>query len=155
MTEARMLSHPGSSLSTVVAGEVVGDDENVTDRIVGFDLLKQSKVVGGVAGGGTAGEFLAITYAQGSIDPGFLGSTAIIQWSLDAVSIGGPARGGREGAWDHWSKFIGADGRRSLCWRPVVGDDRCSFGAKSSSELLPQLWVRRQRTPSRSKIVRI
>ncbi len=47
--QARMLSHPGARLSTVVAGEIVGNDVNVSAGIVGFDVLKQSNIVGGVA----------------------------------------------------------------------------------------------------------
>ena len=47
--EARMLGHPGACLSTVMAGEIVGDDVNVPAGIIGFDLLKQSDVVRGVA----------------------------------------------------------------------------------------------------------
>lgn len=47
--EARMLSHPSPRLSTVMAGEIVGDDVNVPAGIIGFDLLKQSDVVRGVA----------------------------------------------------------------------------------------------------------
>jgi hypothetical protein len=47
--EARMLSHPGPRLSTVMAGEIVGDDVHVPAGIIGFDLLKQSDGVRGVA----------------------------------------------------------------------------------------------------------
>ena len=39
-----MLSHPGTSLSTVVAGKVVSDHEDVACRIVGFDVGKQRNV---------------------------------------------------------------------------------------------------------------
>ena len=44
--EPRMLSHPGTSLSTSVAGKVVSDDEDVAGRIIGFDVGKQGNVVG-------------------------------------------------------------------------------------------------------------
>ncbi len=40
-----MLRQPGSRLRTVVAGEVVGDDEDVARRIVGFDVSQQANVV--------------------------------------------------------------------------------------------------------------
>jgi hypothetical protein len=65
------------------------------------------------------------------------------------VTIGRPARCWCKGARDHRPEFVGADGRRSLWGRSVVGDDRGSFGTKSLSSLLPQLWVPRQRAPSR------
>ena len=46
--EARMLSHPGPRLSTVVAGKIVGDDVNVPTGIIRFDVLKQRDVIGRV-----------------------------------------------------------------------------------------------------------
>ena len=61
--QTRMLSHPGPRLSTVMTGEVIGDDEDVPPGIVRFDLLKQSDVIGRVARGDTTGQFLAITHA--------------------------------------------------------------------------------------------
>ncbi len=50
-----MVGQPSAGLGTVVAGEVVGDDEDVAGRIVGFDVPKQSNVVRRVARGGTPG----------------------------------------------------------------------------------------------------
>ena len=44
--EPGMVSHPGACLSTVVAGKVVSDDENVARGILGFDVGKQSDVIG-------------------------------------------------------------------------------------------------------------
>ena len=40
VVEPRMLSHPGLSLSTLMAAEIIGDQEDVAGRIVGFDILK-------------------------------------------------------------------------------------------------------------------
>jgi hypothetical protein len=153
--EARMLSHPGPRLSTVVAGKIVCDDVNVPAGIVGFDALKQRDIVGRVPRSCAERQFLAVAHAQRSIDPRFLGAATVIQQCLDAVTSGRPAWSGRKAAWDDRPKFIGADGRRSFYWSRVVDDDRCPFGAKSGSLLVPQLCVWRQRTPSRSKIVRI
>ena len=39
-----MHSQPGAGLGTVVAGEVVGNDEDVARRIVSFDVSEQGKV---------------------------------------------------------------------------------------------------------------
>jgi hypothetical protein len=153
--QARMLSHPGARLSTVVAGEIVGNDVNVSAGIVGFDVLKQSNIVGRVARSSTAGQFPTVVHAQCSIDPRFLRTSTVVQRCLDTVTCGRPTWSRRKATRDYWSEFIGADGRRSLCWSRVVDDDLGSFGTKSSSELSPQLCVRRQRTPSRSKMVRI
>ena len=47
--QARMLDHPGSCLSTVMAAEIIRDNEDVTPWIVRFDVLKQSDIVRGVA----------------------------------------------------------------------------------------------------------
>ncbi len=148
--ETRMLREPGPRLGTIVAGEIVGDDEDVAGGIVGFDVSEQRDVVRRVARSGASGQVLAITHAQGSVDPCFLRSAAVIQRCFDAMSIGGPAWGGREAARDYWPEFVGADGRRALGRLRVVADDRRSFGTKSGSLLVPQLCVRRQRTPSRT-----
>jgi hypothetical protein len=147
--EPGMLGQPGAGLGTIVAGEVVGDDEDIARRIVGFDVGKQSNVVRRVARGGTPGQFFAIAHAQRSIDPGFLGTTTVIQRRFDAMPIGRPGRCWGEGAWNYWPEFISADGRRPRGRLGVVADDRRSFGTNSGSELSPQLWVRRHRTPSR------
>ncbi len=149
LMEPGMLGQPGAGLGTVVAGEVVGDDEDVARRIIGFDVPKESNVVRRVARGGALGQFLAIAHAQRSIDPGFLGTATVIQRRFDAMPIGRPGRRWREGAGNYRPEFIGADGRRPLGRLGVVADDRCPFGTNSGSELSPQLWVRRHRTPSR------
>ena len=47
--EARMLGHPGACLSTVMAAEIIRDNKDVTPRIVGFDVLKESDIVRRVA----------------------------------------------------------------------------------------------------------
>ena len=141
LMEPRMLCQPGAGLSTVVAGEVVSDDEDVARRIIGFDVGQQGDVVRGVARSGAAGQLLAIAHAQRSIDPGFFGATTVIQRRFDAMPIGRPGRRWREGAENYWPEFIGADGRRPLGRLGVVADDRCPFGTNSGSELSPQLWV--------------
>ncbi len=83
-----MLSHPGTSLSTVVATQIISDHEDVAGWIVGFDVGKQRDVVRRVARGGTSGQLLAIAHAQRAIHPGFLGAAAVIQQRFDAVPTG-------------------------------------------------------------------
>jgi hypothetical protein len=136
-----MLSQPSAGLGAVMAGEIVGDTEDVARCVVGFDVRKQGDVVGRVARGGTPGQFLAITHAQRSIHPGFLRTATVIYERFDAMPIGRPAGGWGEGTWHYWPQFVGADGRRPVGRRGVVADDRCSFGTKSASELSPQLCV--------------
>ena len=155
LVQARMLGEPGAGLGTGVARQVVGDNVDIATRVIRLDILQESDVVCRVARSGTSGQLLAIAHPQCPVDPGFLRSPAVIQRRFDAVSSGRPTWGWGEGPWNYWPEFIGADGRRPFGRLGVVGDDRGPFGTKSSSSLLPQLWVRRQRTPSRSKMVRI
>jgi len=136
-----MLSQPGAGLGAVMAGEIVGDHEDVARRVVGFDVSEQGDVVGRVTRGGTPGQFLAITHAQCSIHPGFLRTATVIYERFDAMPIGRPAGGWGKGAGNYWPQFVGADSRRPLGRRGVVADDLCSFGTKSGAELSPQLWV--------------
>jgi hypothetical protein len=139
--EPRMRSHPGTSLSTVVAGKVVGDQEDIACRIVGFDVRKQRDVVRRVARGNTSGELLAIAHTQRAIYPGLLKPATVIERRFDAVPTGRPAGCGRERAGNYWPEYIGADGRRPLGRLGVVADDRGPFGTKSGSSLVPQLCV--------------
>ncbi len=89
-----MLSEPGAGLGTVMAGEVIGDDEDVARGVVGFDIGEQGDVVRQVARGGTPGQFLAVAHAQRPIHPGFLRAATVIEWRFDAVPIGRPAGAG-------------------------------------------------------------
>lgn len=141
VVETWMLSHPGARLGTAMAGEVVGDHEDVANRIIDFNVSEQSDVVRRVARSGTPGQLLAIAHAQRSIHPGFLRAAAVIQRRFDAVPTGRPAGRWREGAGHYWPEFIGADGRRTLGRLGVVADDRRPFGTKSGSSLVPQLCV--------------
>ena len=136
LMEPRMLSQPSAGLGTVMTGEVVGDDEDVTCHIVGFDVGQQRDVVRRVTRASAVGQLLVIAHAQCSIDPGLLRAATAIHERFDAVSIGRPGRRWREGAGNYWPEFVGADDRRP-------------FGTKSGSALSLQLWVRRHRTPSR------
>jgi len=63
LMEARMLDQPSAGLGTVMTGEVVSDDEDVTCRIVGFDSSQQANVVRRVARGGALRQLLAIAHA--------------------------------------------------------------------------------------------
>ena len=141
LLEPGMLSQPGAGLGAVMAGEIVGDHEDVARRVVGFDVSEQGDVVGRVTRGGTPGQFLAITHAQCSIHPGFLRTATVIYERFDAMPSGRPAGGWGKGAGNYWPQFVGADSRRPLGRRGVVADDLCSFGTKSGAELSPQLWV--------------
>lgn len=47
--QARMLRQPSPGLGTVVAAQIIRDDEDVARRIVRFDVLKESDVVRRVA----------------------------------------------------------------------------------------------------------
>jgi hypothetical protein len=153
--EARMPFQPGTRLQTIVTAEIVADDEDVSVRVVGFDVGQQSNVAFRIARSRTARQLLAITHAQRPVDPRLLRPAAIIHLRFDAVPVGRPARSGGKRARYYGAEFVGADGRRALGWLSVVGDDRRPFGTKSLSRAVPQLWVWRHRTPSRKRMVRI
>ncbi len=139
VVNAGVLSQPGTGFSAVMAAEIISNNEDISGRIVGFDVGQQADVAFRVARSRTASQFFAIAHPQRSIDPGLLRPTTVIHGRFDAVSIGRPAGGWRKGARDYWPEFVGADGRRSLGRPGVVGDDHGSFGTKSLSELSPQL----------------
>lgn len=123
--QARMLNHPGPRLGTVVAGEVVRDDVDLTNRIVGFDVLKQSNVVRlRCVRRPSLVSSLPSRTRSARIYPRFLRTPTRVQRSLDPVTCGRPAWGWREGTRHNGTKFISADGRRSRWWLRVVGDDR-------------------------------
>ena len=153
--DARMLLQPRAGLEAGMAAEIVGDDEDISSRIVGFDVGERSDVALGIARGCTARQYLAIAHPQCSIDPGFLGSAPVVHRSLDAVSIRRPAWSRVKRAGNDRAEFVSANGRRSLGWLGLVGDDRRSFETKSLSRGVPQLWVCRHLTPSRSRMRRI
>ncbi len=49
VVDARMRFEPGARLETVMAAEIIADDEDIADGIVGFDVGKQGDVALGVA----------------------------------------------------------------------------------------------------------
>src|SRR5215470_8554029 len=98
---------------------------------------------------------MAIAYPERPVDAGLLRPAAIIHLRFDAMPIGRPTWGWGKRARHYRSEFVGAEGRRVLGRLGVVGDDRRPFGTKSLSRAVPQLWVWRQRTPSRKRMVRI
>src|SRR6266567_9214922 len=62
MMDAWMIDQPGAGLETVVTGEIIADDEDISRRIVGFDVSEQGDVALGVARSCTPGQFLAIAH---------------------------------------------------------------------------------------------
>lgn len=108
VVETGMLGQPRAGLGTVVAREIVGDDEEIAGRIIGFNVSRESDIVGGVARSGTSGELFAITHAECSIDPGFLRSATVVQHCFDAVPIRRPAGRWRKGAGNYWPELVGA-----------------------------------------------
>jgi hypothetical protein len=44
MMDAWMIDQPGAGLETVVTGEIIADDEDISRRIVGFDVCEQGDV---------------------------------------------------------------------------------------------------------------
>ena len=107
-----------------------------------------------VAGRGGHGDLLSVAHAQGAVDPGLLRASGVVDLVLDAASIRRPARRRRESTRDHRSELVGADDRRAVGRAGVEPDDPRPFPSKSGSFDLVHERVRRQRTPSASKIRR-
>jgi len=74
-----------------VTAEIVGNDEEVASRIVGFNIGQKRDVAFGIARGGAPGEFLAIAHSERSVDPGFLKPAPVVQRRFDTMPISRPA----------------------------------------------------------------
>ena len=90
MVNAGVLGQPSAGLSAVMAAEVISNDEDISGRIVGFNVCERGNVALGVARSGTPGQHLAIAHPQRSIDPGFLRPTTVIKRRFDVVPVGRP-----------------------------------------------------------------
>jgi hypothetical protein len=82
-----------------VAGEVVGDEVDLSGGIGLLDRLEQSELALGVSGGSGERQRLAVFDPQSTVDPTFSGprlysSGALMRWpSKDQPGAGGYARG--------------------------------------------------------------
>ena len=134
--------------------EIVGDEIQVAFGIVAINRAEQLEIAGGIACRRGLGADLPITEAQRSVDPRLVVAAAVDERGFDAVAIPGPPRSRREGARGYRAQFVDAEDRRSLRRSGVEGDDPRPFGAKSGSVLVAHSRVRRQRTPSASRMRR-
>ncbi len=131
--------------STLVAGKVVGDQEQ---RPVGVGLIhgvEQGVETGGVARRSRLRESLAITETLDADDPDRVRTTTGVQRGFEAMAVRIPARCRAEGARAHRSEFIEAEDR---CPFQIVQDSLfelqqlASFGPKVDITL--QRWLRRR-----------
>ena len=81
-----------------MARKIVGDQVELADRVCLGDRFEQPQVAFGIARRGAERESFAVAYPQRAVDPDFLGTPAVLQGCLDAVSVRRPARRGRIGA---------------------------------------------------------
>lgn len=153
--DARMRSQPLLDRAAGVTGEIVVDQVEVADRVRCVNGIEELQEAGRIPGRGGEGERLPVAGTQGPIDPDLVGTTAVVEGSLDAMAIRRPAGSGREGARAHGSEFVEAEDRRSLRWVDVESDDPRSFGTNSGSVLSAQLRGWRHRIPSWRRIRRI
>src|SRR5260221_4311911 len=126
MGDARVVLQPVAHGTTQVAGQIVGDQEEIAVRIRLVERLQQGKVAAGVARGGGLGQCLAVPDAQRPVDPDLVRSALIVEGHLAAVAIGGPARRRREVAWGsgrYGAAFVDADDRRARRRRGGERDD--------------------------------
>ena len=61
--DALVLFQPGPRLEAEMTAQIVGDDEDVARRIIGFDVSEQGNIALGIACGRAPRQFLAIAYA--------------------------------------------------------------------------------------------
>ncbi len=131
--EARMPFQPGTGLQTIVAAEIVADDEDVAVRVVGFNVGQQSDVAFRITRSRTARQLLAVAHPQGSVDPRLLRPAAIIHLRFDAMAVRRPAWSGGKSARHYGAEFVGADG-----WKYIARDLACHIqcaGGKMSRNL--------------------
>ncbi len=62
LMEAWMRFQPGTGLETVMAAEVIGDDEDIARGVIGLNVGQQGDVAFRVARESTPGQLLAIAY---------------------------------------------------------------------------------------------
>lgn len=67
--KARMVHQPGTRFQTIMAAQIIRDDENVPFRVVRLDQFEQLHVIFGIARPRASREFLAIAHPERSIDP--------------------------------------------------------------------------------------
>lgn len=84
---ARMSRQPVLNGATGVAGEIVGNQVQVTLRIRLVEGLQQREVASGVARGCRLGEHVAVPHAECAVDPHLVGSPLIVERHLDAVPV--------------------------------------------------------------------
>ncbi len=88
-----------------MARKVVDDQVKVAGWVRFSNRFEQSQVAFGVARGGGERESLAVSPPQRAVDRNFLGTSAILQGRLDAVSVRRPARYGGSPAPTHLSRW--------------------------------------------------
>jgi hypothetical protein len=155
LMDAGMRGQPFPNWATGVAGEVVVDEVELALRVRGVDGLKKLEEACGIAGRCGEGERLPIIGTQGAVDPHLVGTTAVIQGSLNPMPIRRPAGSRRKGAGTHRSELIETEDRRPLRRLRGEADDPGSFGTQSGSVLSAQLRGCRHRIPSLSRMRRI
>jgi len=62
VVNAGVLGQPSAGFSAVMAAEIISNDEDISGRIVGFNVGQRGNVALGVARSGTPGQHLAITH---------------------------------------------------------------------------------------------
>ncbi|SRR5258708_9792686 len=85
--DARVVRQPGADRATEMAGEMVGDEVQITLRIAMIERGEQREVACRVARGCRLGEHLPVAHTQRPVDPDLVQSALVIQWYLDAVAV--------------------------------------------------------------------
>ena len=154
LMNAGMSLQPRHNRRALVAGEIVGDEVQISHGIVLLHGIQQTQVASSVARACGQGPFVPISNAQRSVDPHFFQSPAILQRRFDPMRIHRPTGSRGKAPRDHRTEFVEGEDRPVRGRSGVERDDLSPFGAKSGSVLFPQLWVECQRTLSRRRIRR-
>lgn len=84
-----MLCQPGTCLQAVMTAEIVGEHEDIADRVISLNIFEQLDILLGIARCGTTGKLLAIAHAQRPRDPD-LGAHTAAQFWRDEVLLPSP-----------------------------------------------------------------
>lgn len=139
LLDAGMSGDPLLDRRALVAGEVVGDQEEVSRGVGLVDGLEQLEVTHGVTRAVLESQVLTVADAQGAIDPDLLGTPTVVERGLDPMTIGRPARNRRVAPGDERAQLIEAEDRPVQRGLGVERDGPDSFGANSGSPLSAQL----------------
>ena len=123
-----MGAQPLLNRRALVAGEIVGDQVEVAERIGLLDGVEQADIADGVPRAGRQGHLVPVPDAQGTIDPDFLATATVFQGCFDPMTVRRPAGRRGKAPRDHRTELIKGEDRPVLGRSDVKRDDLGPFG---------------------------